>query len=69
MLMKSNISIQVDRRTRTIADAEPASNREEKRFSFGATLKRCDTHFAKQMSNTVVFIDASEKNRFEVKKC
>jgi murein L,D-transpeptidase YafK len=69
MLMKFDISMHVCRFTRIITDAELASNREEKRFSFGATLKRCDTHFAKQMSNTVVFIDALEKTEFEAKKC
>jgi hypothetical protein len=67
--MKFDISIHVNRLTGTIAGAELANSREEKRFSFGATLKRCDTHFAKQMSNTVAFIDTREKTRFEVKKC
>lgn len=62
MLMTFDIFIQVDRLPRIIADPELVSSREEKRFSFGATLKRCDTHFAKQMSNTVVFIDAFGKD-------
>lgn len=57
--MKSNTVIDVCRLTRTTTDTELTNNREEKRFNFGATLKRCGTHLAKQMSDTVVFVDTS----------
>jgi hypothetical protein len=69
MPMRFDISIQVNRLTGTILDAELAKGHEEKHFSFGATLKRCDTHLPNKCPMLLVFMNAPKETNFEVKQC